>query len=54
MAEFDWGLWALLPLVATLVIALVSRSALIAVIAGTFVGTVMPGRRFQSLRKALG
>lgn len=43
MDEFDWGLWALLPLAATLAIAFVSRSALIAMLTGTFIGTLMLG-----------
>jgi len=39
----DWGLLSLLPLVATLVIAFLSRSALIAMLVGTFAGTLMIG-----------
>lgn len=39
----DWGLMSLLPLVATLVIAFLSRSALIAMLVGTFAGTLMIG-----------
>lgn len=43
MSEVDWGVWSLLPLVATLVIAFLSRSALIAMITGAFIGTLMLG-----------
>lgn len=43
MPQADWGILSLLPLVATLVLAFVTRSALIAMLAGTFVGTVMLG-----------
>jgi len=39
----EWGLLSLLPLVVTLVIAFVSRSALIAMLVGTLVGTLMLG-----------
>jgi Na+/H+ antiporter NhaC len=39
----DIGLWSLLPLVITLVLAFVTRSALIAMLIGTFVGTLMLG-----------
>ena len=41
--QVEWGLWALLPLVATLVLAFVTRSALVAMLTGTFVGTLMLG-----------
>jgi len=43
MAEMNWGVWSLMPLVATLVLAFVTRSALIAMLAGTIVGTLMMG-----------
>lgn len=39
----DWGLWALLPLLITLVLAFITRSALIAIGTGTFAGTLMLG-----------
>jgi Na+/H+ antiporter NhaC len=39
----DWGIWSLLPLVITLLLAFVTRSALIAMLAGTFAGTLMLG-----------
>lgn len=38
-----WGLWALSPLAVTLVLAFLTRSALIGMLAGTFVGTLMSG-----------
>jgi Na+/H+ antiporter NhaC len=38
-----WGLWSLTPLVITLVLAFWSRSALIAMLVGTFAGTLMLG-----------
>ena len=43
MAEINWGAWSLLPLVVTLTLAFITRSALIAMLAGTFVGTLMMG-----------
>ncbi|MGY8796120.1 MAG: hypothetical protein ACKVJN_13545, partial [Woeseiales bacterium] len=43
MTEINWGLWSMLPLVLTLMLAFVSRSALIAMMVGTFVGTLMLG-----------
>ena len=43
MAEADWGALSLLPLAATLVLAFVTRSALIAMLFGTFSGTLMLG-----------
>lgn len=43
MAEINWGAWSLLPLVVTLMLAFITRSALIAMLAGTFVGTLMMG-----------
>jgi Na+/H+ antiporter NhaC len=39
----DWGLWSLTPLVVTLGLAFLARSALIAMLMGTFVGTLMLG-----------
>ncbi|MEZ5551061.1 MAG: Na+/H+ antiporter NhaC family protein [Pseudomonadales bacterium] len=38
-----WGLWSLLPLAVTLILAFVSRSALIAMLIGVFIGTLMIG-----------
>jgi len=43
MEEMNWGMWSLMPLVATLVLAFITRSALIAMLIGTFVGTLMMG-----------
>ncbi|MDA0993910.1 MAG: transporter [Proteobacteria bacterium] len=43
MEAFHWGMWSLSPLLATLVLAFITRSALIAMLAGTFVGTLMMG-----------
>jgi len=43
MEEMSWGVWSLTPLLTTLVLAFVTRSALIAMLAGTFVGTLMLG-----------
>jgi len=43
MDVMNWGVWSLMPLLATLVLAFVTRSALIAMLAGTFVGTLMLG-----------
>jgi len=43
MPDTDWGMLSLLPLVATLVLAFVTRSALIAMLIGTFSGTLMLG-----------
>ena len=43
MAEPDWGFYSLLPLVATLVLAFVTRSALLAMLTGSVVGTFMLG-----------
>jgi Na+/H+ antiporter NhaC len=40
----DWGIWSLLPLLITLSLAFVTRSALIAMLAGTFAGTLMLGK----------
>ncbi|MEQ8857445.1 MAG: Na+/H+ antiporter NhaC family protein [Pseudomonadales bacterium] len=39
----DWGLWSLMPLVVTLVLAFTTRSALLAMLLGAFVGTLMLG-----------
>ena len=39
----DWGVLSLLPLIATLVLAFITRSALIAMLVGTFAGTLMLG-----------
>jgi len=43
MEEMNWGMLSLMPLVVTLVLAFITRSALIAMLAGTFVGTLMMG-----------
>jgi Na+/H+ antiporter NhaC len=43
MAEGNWGVLSLLPLAATLILAFVTRSALIAMLFGTFAGTLMLG-----------
>lgn len=43
MQDPEWGALSLLPLLATLVLAFITRSALIAMLAGTFVGTLMLG-----------
>lgn len=55
----DWGAWSLAPLAITLVLAFATRSALIAMLTGTFVGTLMlgaaPGAGFnQLLQNSLG
>jgi Na+/H+ antiporter NhaC len=42
-AGTSWGLWSLTPLAVTLVLAFATRSALIAMLIGTFVGTLMLG-----------
>ena len=39
----DWGLFSLTPLLVTLLLAFVTRSALVAMLTGTFVGTLMLG-----------
>jgi len=39
----DWGFWSLIPLLITLGLAFFTRSALIAMLVGTFVGTLMLG-----------
>ena len=39
----NWGFWALAPLVLTLILAFVTRSALIAMLLSTFAGTLMLG-----------
>ena len=43
MTDGNWGVLSLLPLAATLVLAFVTRSALIAMLFGTFAGTLMLG-----------
>ena len=43
VAVSDWGLWSLTPLLLTLILAFLTRSALVAMLAGTFVGTLMLG-----------
>lgn len=43
MEQIDWGALSLLPIVATLVLAFLTRSALLAMLTGTFVGTLMLG-----------
>jgi Na+/H+ antiporter NhaC len=43
MSPIDWGIWSLVPLLATLVLAFTTRSALIAMLVGVFVGTLMLG-----------
>ena len=59
MDDVHWGLLSLLPLAVTLVLAFVTRSALIAMLTGTFVGTLMigaaPGAGLNALfQSALG
>ena len=43
MTDGSWGVLSLLPLAATLILAFVTRSALIAMLVGTFAGTLMLG-----------
>ena len=43
MTPQTWGAWSLLPLAVTLALAFLTRSALLAMLAGTFVGTLMLG-----------
>ena len=43
MSSGDWGLLALMPLAVTLVLAFLTRSALVSMIAGVIVGTLMLG-----------
>ncbi len=43
MTGSTWGLWALTPLAVTLALAFATRSALIAIAVGLFVGTLMLG-----------
>ncbi|MBT8080502.1 MAG: transporter [Gammaproteobacteria bacterium] len=43
MDEVDWGMWSLAPLALTLILAFTTRSALIAMLVGTFAGTLMLG-----------
>jgi Na+/H+ antiporter NhaC len=38
-----WGLWSLTPLIVTLILAFITRSALVAMLVGVFVGTLMVG-----------
>ncbi len=39
----DWGLWSLTPLLVTLLLAFTTRSALLAMLIGAFIGTLMIG-----------
>ena len=39
----DWGLWSLTPLVVTLLLAFYTRSAIVSMLVGVFVGTLMAG-----------
>jgi Na+/H+ antiporter NhaC len=43
MHASDWGLWSLLPLLVTLLLAFATRSALIAMLVGVFAGSLMLG-----------
>jgi len=43
MEKMNWGVWSMLPLLTTLVLAFITRSALIAMLVGTFAGTLMLG-----------
>jgi Na+/H+ antiporter NhaC len=43
MSPIDWGIWSLVPLLVTLVLAFTTRSALIAMLVGVFIGTLMLG-----------
>ena len=43
MDAVDWEAWSLLPLLVTLVLAFATRSALLAMLVGTFAGTLMLG-----------
>lgn len=43
MQEMNWGVWSMLPLLTTLVLAFITRSALVAMLVGTFAGTLMLG-----------
>ena len=43
MEGSDWGIWSMLPLFVTLVLAFLTRSALLAMLVGTFAGTLMLG-----------
>jgi len=59
MSDAGWGLFALAPLAVTLVLAFLTRSALVAMLVGTFVGTLMlggvPGASLTALfQSALG
>lgn len=54
--DADWGLFSLIPLLVTLLLAFLTRSALIAMLTGTFVGTLMlggvPGASLNQLLQA--
>ena len=56
MESTEWGWLSLAPMMATLVLAFVTRSALIGLLIGTFVGTLMlgsaPGVGFNTLLQA--
>ena len=43
MDDMNWGIWSMLPLFVTLVLAFITRSALLAMLVGTFAGTLMLG-----------
>lgn len=43
MEGMNWGVWSMLPLLTTLGLAFITRSALIAMLVGTFAGTLMLG-----------
>ena len=43
MISEGWGLWSLTPLIVTLILAFITRSALVAMLVGVFVGTLMVG-----------
>lgn len=43
MNEIGWGFWSVSPLLVTLVLAFWTRSALISMLAGVFIGTLMLG-----------
>jgi Na+/H+ antiporter NhaC len=45
----SWGLWSLAPLAVTLVLACWTRSALLSMLAGAFVGTLMSGTVLRPL-----
>ena len=56
MESTEWGWLSLAPMLATLVLAFITRSALIGLLIGTFVGTLMlgaaPGVGFNALLQA--